>query len=691
MQTDSFFIYINGKKVPCQSGQTILEVACQAGVEIPHFCYHPGVPTQGACHICFVSLRGETELLRACLTEVQDSMDIITSSPEIVEARQDTLKLLVGTHPAECPVCVRAGECDLQDLTYLYGGELATSPMRPPVRQPVKSLSPFIQGHMGRCIGCLRCVSFLENVSGTAELGLFQTPGGFSVDTASAEGIISELSGNVIDLCPSGALVETPSVLMVRPWEMQKVASIDVMDAMGSSIRLDCREEKVLRVLPAVNLEINEYWSTDKVRFSYDGLRHQRLEQPYIRKNGVLEPASWIDAFKTLVRKMSVLQPTEMAFLAGNLVDVESVYLLRQLLDDLKVYNRDCRVDGAFLPTDMREDYLFNTSFQQIAQSDACLIIGTDIRYDAPLLNVRLRSRYQHEGHRLGVIGHPQDLTFSHAHLGDSLAVMNEIAEGTHAFCQVLESAKNPMLILGMEALKSAEAEKIYGVARFISQKYNMRRADWDGFNILHQAAGRVGALEVGFVPRGEGHNTAGILKMARGGKLKLLYLLGVDEVSLQGLGDTFVVYQGHHGDTGSEAADLILPGAAFSEKNGFYLNTEGRVQFARRAVFPPGEAKEDWKIIRGLSEVLGYKLPYETYEDVYNVLRRYSPAFENVGGLVTPSFNHKDYEYQPLKHKELDTEKPDYYLTNPICRASPTLVGRVRQTLSLNKKRGLK
>lgn len=688
MQTDAYFIYINGQKVSCQKGQTILEVACQAGIEIPHFCYHPGVPTGGSCHICFVSRRGETELLNSCTVEVQENMDIVTTTDEIIEARQDTLKLLAETHPAECPVCVRAGECDLQDLTFLYGGPVTAASVPLAVKRKVKPLSPFIQGHMNRCIGCQRCISFLENVTGTAELGLFQGEEGFRIDTVSEEGIMSELSGNIIDLCPSGALVETPSGFMGKPWDTQKIDSIDVMDAMGSAIQLECREGKILRILPGVNLGVNQYWSTDKIRFSYDGLQHQRLEQPYIRKKGVLEPASWIDVFKTLVRQMSILQPSEMAFLVGDLVEVESVYLLRQLLDELKVEHRDCRVDGAFLPTEAREDYLFNTPFHKIRESDACLIIGADIRYDAPLLNVRLRDRYQHEKEKVAVIGSPQDLTFGYTYLGDSISVINEIAEGDHAFCGVLEKAQNPMVIVGMDALTGGEGEKVYAAARFIAEKYNMRRESWDGFNILHRAAGRVGALEVGFTPRGEGQDTPGILKMARAGKLKFLYLLGVDELPLNGLGETFIVYQGHHGDKGAEVADIILPGLAFPEKNGFYVNMEGRVQFASRAILPPGQAKEDWKIIRGLSEVLGHKLPYETHEDICKSLKKNYPAFAHAGGLLSHSASFTSYDYHPVKHEAGKKEKQNYYFTNPICRASPSLVKRVKH-LSLNRKTG--
>lgn len=686
MESDLLLLSINGQKIEGRRGQTILELACESGIEIPHFCYHPGLRTEGFCHVCFVIINGKKGLELACTSLVQENMEILTYGEKIEEARKDVLELLVQDHPLECPVCERAGECNLQDLTFLYGPETFSNTFLSKTNFPLKDFNPVLQANMNRCIECHRCISFLEDVAGTGELGFFQTTKGRVVDTCLEGGIKSELSGNLLDVCPSGAIIENVPVVQHR-WETEKRVSVDVMDAMGSAIRLDCREEKVVRILPVVKESINQYWSTDKIRFSYDGLSNQRLEQPYIRKNGVLEPASWVDAFKTLVRKISELQPSEMAFLVGDLVEVDSVYLLRQLLDDMKIYNRDCCVDGAFLPTQNREDYLFNTSFERIEESDACLIIGSDIRYDAPLLNVRLRQRYKSLGSRLGVIGERQDLTFGYEYLGDSASVLNAIAEGTHPFCDTLRQAKNPMMILGMDALSNSEGEAIYNTSRFIAQHYHFMREEWNGFNVLHRAAGRVGALEVGFVPREGGHGVAGILRMAKARQLKLLYLMGVDEIPLQGLENIFVVYQGHHGDAGAQSADLVLPGAAFSEKNGFYVNSEGRAQFVSRAVFPPGEAKEDWKIIRGLSEVLGYKLPYETYEDVYEGVQHYSETFRNLNSVIPPKPFQREYDFTPLKQGMLLKEKQNYYFTNPICRASSMMAQRASHSFPPKKK----
>ena len=671
MKTGTLLIHINEKKVLCSSGQTVLDVCHQEGIEIPHLCYHPGVPTKEHCHVCLVMIKGAENLIASCTLPVEEGMEVITNTPEIDLARKKILNLLVSDHPLECPICVRAGECDLQDLTFLYGG--INPDVRSKKKRPVKKFNSFIQGNMDRCIGCQRCTSFLENISGTADLGLFKEGKDYLVDTYLGGGITSELSGNLVDLCPSGALTEKPSVFLSRPWEVEKIPSIDVMDAMGSSIQLDCREEKVLRVHPLEKKETNQYWITDKIRFSYDGLLHQRLDQPYIRKEGVLEPASWVDAFKALVKKMSDLKPSEMGFLVGDLVEVDSVYLLRQLLDDMKIHNRDCRIEGAFFPTESRGDYLFNTGFEGIEQSDACLIVGADIRYEAPLLNVRLRNRYKNNEENLAVIGIEQHLTFPHTYLGSSLKILNEIAEGNHRFSQIFEAAQFPMIILGMMSLEGEDKEDLYDTARFIAQKYNLIQGQWNGFNVLHRAAGRVGALEVGFLPTQKGEGVSGMMRMARGRQLKLLYLLGVDELPLNALEDTFVVYQGHHGDMGAEAADIILPGAAFSEKNGFYINTEGRAQFARQAVFPPGEAKEDWKIIRGLSEILGHKLPYETYEDIYKDLKNNFPIF-NQKELASSPLSDKVYEKKEIKQEGSFHKVQDYYLTNSICRASPTM-----------------
>ncbi|MDC0348870.1 NADH-quinone oxidoreductase subunit NuoG [Alphaproteobacteria bacterium] len=686
MTIGRFQIHINEKKVLCLSGQTVLDVCHQEGIEIPHLCYHPGVPTKEQCHVCLVMVKGIENLVASCLLPVEEDMEIITHTPEIDLARKKILNLLVSDHPLECPSCVRAGECDLQDLTFLYGDIYPD--VRRKKKRPLKKFNSFVQGNMARCIGCQRCISFLENISGTAELGLFKEGKDYVVDTFLDGRITSKLSGNLVDLCPSGALTEKPSVLLPRPWEVEMAASIDVMDAMGSSIQLDCREEKVLRIQPLEKKEINQYWITDKIRFSYDGLLHQRLDQPYVRKDGVLEPCSWVDAFKTLVKKMSDLNPSEMGFLVGDLVEVDSVYLLRKLLDDMKVYNRDCRIEGAFFPTENRGDYLFNTGFEGIEKSDACLIVGSDIRYEAPLLNVRLRDRYKNNAESLSVIGIEQDLTFPHTYLGSSLKILNEIAEGGHKFSQIFEAAHFPMIILGMMSLEGEDKEALYETSRFIAQKYNLIQDQWNGFNVLHRSAGRIGALEVGFLPTKEGEGVSGMMRMARGRQLKLLYLLGVDELPLNAFADTFVVYQGHHGDAGAEAADIILPGAAFSEKNGFYVNTEGRAQFAHQAVFPPGEAKEDWKIIRGLSEVLGHKLPYETYEDIYKDLKNTFPIF-NQKGLTPSSLSDKIYENKEIKQEGTFQKRQDYYLTNPICRASPTM-RKCSQKIKTSKKEDL-
>ncbi|MFN7662252.1 MAG: NADH-quinone oxidoreductase subunit NuoG [Alphaproteobacteria bacterium] len=675
MSCNAFDIRIDGQVIPCVEGQTILQAALKAGVVIPHLCYHPGLPPQNACHTCFVTVEGQSGLLTSCTEKVTPGLSLVTKTADIEEARQDVLGLLMATHPAECAVCTQAGACDLQDAAFLYGPKKAMG-ISGITRSVSTSLNSNVQGRMSRCIGCQKCIAFLDHVAGTGELGLFQDADGFKVKPAFPQGVQSELSGNLIDICPSGALIGAPGYGLERPWEIKTTLSIDVMDAMGSTIQLGHHQGHVVRILPQINEQVNQYWITDKIRFSVDGLKSQRLDQPYVRTAEGLKPVSWIEAFKLLVRKISILEPHEIAFLVGDLMEVDSVYLLRQLLDDLKVPHRDCRVEGAFLPTHSRSDYLFNTGFKNLDRSDACLVIGSDIRRDAPLLNVRIRTRYAQMADRFAVIGQPQDLLFKYTYLGNNASLLNDIASGSHPFARVLEDSHFPMIIVGTDALAGPEGEKVYNTARFIAEKYKMRRDDWDGFNILHQAAGRVGALHAGFTPRPEGQGMGGILRMAKAGHLKLLYLMGVDNLALQNMEETFIVYQGHHWDQGAEKAHLILPGAAFSEKNGFYVNMEGRVQFAEQAVLPPGDAREDWKIIRGLSEVLGHKLPYETYDDVYKSVDGFLTQHKNTNcSRATDTL--KD-TYEPLAFQyEVGADTKDTYLTNPICRASATLAKR--------------
>jgi NADH-quinone oxidoreductase subunit G len=476
----------------------------------------------------------------------------------------------------------------------------------------------------------------------------------------------------MIDLCPVGALTSKPYAFVARPWELEKTESIDVFDAVGSNIRVDSRGSEVLRALPRINDDVNEEWISDKSRFAVDGLRRQRLDQPYVRTDGKLRPATWPEAFTVIARKLDGVDGARIAALAGDLADCESMYALKDLMILRDSPHFDCRQDGAKVGG-ARVGYLFNTTIAGIEEADAALLIGTNPRHEAPVLNARIRKRYMHGKFPIGVIGPAADLTYKYTHIGPGPEEINAIATGSHEFCKVLEVSERPMLIVGSGALARSDGAAILAQARAVAETYGMVSSEWKGFNVLHRVASRVGGLDLGFVPGKDGLDTAGIVEAARTGAIEVLYLLGADEIDTTKLGNTFVIYQGHHGDAGAHRADVILPGAAYTEKNGTYVNTEGRVQRAALAHFPPGEAREDWKILRALSEVLGRKLAYDDLETLRSRMAETNPVFAAIDAVV-PS------EWAPFGQAGALDPAPfvypieSFYMTDPISRASETM-----------------
>jgi NADH-quinone oxidoreductase subunit G len=649
-------ISINDALIECGAEETILEVCQVQGITIPTLCYNKNLVVSGGCRMCLVEVKGYDKLQASCGMPVVQGMEIYTNTEKVKEARKGILDLLLLDHPLECPLCDKSGECALQDQSFSYGEGQGLSVEYKRVND-TQEFGPLIKTAMNRCIHCNLCVQFAEEVAGTSEIGAFGR--GDDTEIRALKGVVrSELSGNVIDLCPSGALLSKPFKGRAKSWEMEIFETIDVMDAVGSNIQVQVKDGEIMQILPREN-----EWISDKTRFAHDGLLLQRLDQPYIRIDGKLQPASWIDAFKAVVKKMTSFKPSEMAFLTGDLVDMETAYVLRQLLDKMKVPHRDCREVGQYMPTGARGDYLFNTTIEGIQKADACLIVGSNPRLEAPVLNAHLLKRFRQGNFSVALVGEKGNLTYPHAHLGANALVLKEILKGDHPFAEILKAAKNPMIIVGNKALCSLEGESIYGACRAIADQFNMIREDWNGFNVLHTDAGRVGALDVGFVPLKEGHDTAGILRGAKTSQLKLLYLVGVDDVPLEGLEDTFLIYQGHHGDVGANKADVILPGLAYTEKKALYMNFEGRLQEAQKIVEGPGEAKEDWKIIRGLSEVIGHKLPYNTREQVLTELT-----------ILKSSRLSKDREFPEITRGFMKTEDKNFYRTNVVCRASPTM-----------------
>jgi NADH-quinone oxidoreductase subunit G len=582
------------------------------------------------------------------------------------------MEFLLINHPLDCPICDQGGECDLQDQAMAYGFDRSryTENKR---AVPEKDFGPLVATEMTRCIHCTRCIRFVTEVAGVEELGATFRGEHMEITTYVEKALSSELSANIIDLCPVGALTSKPYAFVARPWELRKTESVDVLDAVGAAIRVDARGPEVLRVLPRLNDAINEEWISDKSRFAVDGLKRQRLDRCYVRRDGKLKPATWDEALHVVADKLKGATGDRIAAIAGDLACVESMLALKDLMTALGSSNIDCRQDGAALDPRVRAGYIFNTTIAGIEQADACLLIGTNPRWEAPVLNARLRKRFLAGGFRTALIGQQIDLTYRYDYLGAGAQTLAELANGRLPFGELLKLAKKPMLILGQGALDRPDGLAVLALARDVAEKFNMVREDWNGFNVLHTAAARVGGMDLGFVPNVGGRDVSGILDGAQKGEIEVVYLLGADEIAPDLFGKAFVVYQGHHGDEGAHRADVVFPGAAYTEKNATYVNTEGRPQQARLAVFPPGEAREDWKIIRALSEVAGKRLPYDTLAQLRRRLEIVNPVFAGIGkagraawgAFGTPGTLQPNPFVAPIGN---------FYMTDPISRASETM-----------------
>jgi NADH-quinone oxidoreductase subunit G len=679
-------LIINNREIEVPAGITLIQACEFAGVEIPRFCYHERLSIAGNCRMCLIEVAGMPKPVASCAMSVSDLRPgrdgtpptIITDSPTVKKAREGVLEFLLINHPLDCPICDQGGECDLQDQTMAYGFDASRFQDNKRAVEE-KYLGPLIGTFMTRCIHCTRCVRFMTEVAGVDELGAIGRGEDMEITTYLERGILSNLSGNVVDLCPVGALTSKPYAFMARPWELTKTPSIDAMDALGSAIRVDARGREVLRILPRVNEAINEEWISDKTRHVWDGLRTQRLDRPYIRRNGKLEPTSWDEAFNVIAAKLKGLDGSRFATIAGDLAACEEIFALKQLATDLGSPNIDCRQDGTALdPALGRASYLFNSTIAGIDQADAILLVGTDPRTEAPVLNARIlkRSRQTQAHIPIGVICENADLTYRYDYLGAGAETLAKIADSSHPFLKSLEGVERPMLILGQGALARSDGAAILALAAKAAEAMGAIKPelDWNGFNVLHTAAARVGGLDLGFVPGKAGLDVEGMLEAASSGKIDVIYLLGADEIDVDKLGKAFVIYQGSHGDKGAHRADVILPGAAYTEKDGTYVNTEGRVQMTARAVFPPGEAREDWKIVRALSGVLGKPLPFDTTQQLRAKMYEAHPHLALLD-LIEPSDAAAIQRLAKAAGKgskeRFANAIEDFYLTNPIARAS--------------------
>jgi NADH-quinone oxidoreductase subunit G len=663
---------IDGTEIEVEDGITVLQACEQAGVEIPRFCYHERLSIAGNCRMCLVEMERAPKPIASCAMPVGEGMVIKTNTETVKKARNGVMEFLLINHPLDCPICDQGGECDLQDQAMAYGFD--HSRFKENKRSVTdKNLGPLVETHMTRCIHCTRCIRFSTEVAGVEVLGATGRGENMEVGTYVEKAISSELSANIIDLCPVGALTSKPYAFEARPWELTKTESIDVLDAVGSNIRVDSRGREVMRVLPMLNEDVNEEWISDKTRYACDGLTRQRLDKPYVKVDGKLQPASWHEAFEAIGGKVRGLDGSKIAAIAGDMCDAEAMTALKDLMATLGSSNIDCRQDGTKLTAGARAGYTFNTTIAGIEDADACLIIGSNPRLEAPIINARLRKRIVAGGFKVGLVGEAVDLTYRYDHLGAGPQTLREIADGTHAFCEVLKSAEHPMIIVGQGALTRDDGAAVLAAARSIADTTGMITEDWNGFNVLHTAAGRVAGLDLGLVPGEGGKDVAGILDGAVSGDIGVVYLLAADEIDASKLANAFVVYQGHHGDAGAHVADVILPGAAYTEKEGTYVNTEGRVQRGRRATFPPGDAREDWSILRALSDVLGKTLPYDNLGQVRARMAEVAPVLDQLD-IVEASDWTGFGQAGSMDDAAFATPITNFHMTDPISRASATM-----------------
>jgi len=662
---------INGQEVEVPQGTTVLQACQSAGVEVPHFCFHERLAIAGNCRMCLVEMEKSPKPVASCAMPAADGQVVKTDSAMAQRARKGVMEFLLINHPLDCPICDQGGECDLQDEAMAFGSDRGRFHENKRAVKD-KNFGPLIKTQMTRCIHCTRCVRFATDVAGVSELGATGRGENMEIGTYIEHALTSELSGNMIDLCPVGALTSKPYAFVARPWELRKTESVDVLDAVGANIRIDTRGPEVLRVLPRLHEEVNEEWLGDKGRFAIDGLMKRRLDKPYVRVNGKLAPASWAEAFTAIAARVKGLDGSKIAGIAGDLVDAEAMLALKDLLTGLGSTNLDCRQDGAKLPAE-RAGYLFNTTIAGIDQADVVLFVGTNPRTEAPLINARFRKRYLLGGFKAAAVGPMLDLTYPVIQLGEGPEVLADLADGNHTWVETLKSAKFPMIVVGQGALARDDGAAVLALAHKLATEAGVVREGWNGFNVLHTAAARVGGLELGFVPGAGGRDVAGILEGAQSGAIEVVYLLGADEIDSSKLGKAFVIYQGHHGDAGAARADVVLPGAAYTEKNGTYVNTEGRVQLGRLATFPPGEAREDWKILRALSEPLGHKLPYDNLAQLRQRLIEVNPRFAHVDEIVAADWVAFGVA-GPTGSGPFVYPVENYYMTDAVSRSSPTM-----------------
>ncbi len=661
-------ISINNKDYDVPEGITIIQACEIAEIEVPRFCYHERLEIAGNCRMCLVEVvGGPPKPVASCAMPISNGMKVFTDTPMVKKAREGVMEFLLANHPLDCPICDQGGECDLQDQAYQYGRDHSNyHEHKRAVRD--KDMGPLIKTTMTRCIHCTRCVRFITDVAGVPELGAVGRGEKMEITPYVEKALTSELSGNIIDLCPVGALTSKPYAFNARSWELKKTESIDVMDALGSNIRIDSRGLEIMRILPRLNEEINEEWISDKTRYCYDGLRYQRLDNVYVRKNGKLEKSSFDEAYAIIAKKTKTLQGQEISGFAGPLSAAEEIFALKVLLEKLDSPNFECRLHDEKLDAKDRASYLFNTSVAGIEEADVCLIIGTNPRKDSPVLNARIKKRSinKHASFSVGAIGVEADLTYKYSKLGNDVSSLQKILDGSSDFSKILAAAKKPMLVLGLDAVSGKDGVEILNLAKKIAEKFNFIQENWNGFNLLQKNSGLINGLELHFT------NAAGFCGIAK--NTKLAFLLGVDDIDFDALNHAFKIYIGSHGDKGAHHADIILPASAFSEKEAIYVNLEGRAQKTTRAIFAPNDAKEDWQIVNEIAHVLSLDLGFRNIDELRELMKNKSSVFANVGGITKAKWHSSQTNKALEASQKIQAQDFDFYSTNVIARASRVL-----------------
>ncbi|KAI0403488.1 hypothetical protein F4802DRAFT_571607 [Xylaria palmicola] len=671
---------IDGKKVSIEAGSALIQACEKAGATIPRYCYHEKLMIAGNCRMCLVEVERAPKPVASCAWPVQPGMVVKTNSPLTHKAREGVMEFLLANHPLDCPICDQGGECDLQDQSMRYGGDRGRFHEVGGKRAVEdKNIGPLIKTSMNRCIHCTRCIRFANDVAGAPEMGSFGRGNDIQIGTYLEQNLDSEMSGNVIDLCPVGALTSKPYAFRARPWELKKTESIDVLDGLGSAIRVDSRGLEVLRVQPRLNDDVNEEWINDKTRFACDGLKTQRLTMPLVRRDNKFEPATWEQALTEIGAAYQHLapKPNEFKVVAGELTEVESLVAMKDLANKLGHDNLALDMPSGSQPiphgVDVRSNYLFNSKIWAVEDVDCLLLVGTNTRHEAAGLNARIRKQWLRSDLEIGVVGETWDSTFEFEHLGTDFAALKKALTGP--FGKKLQAAKKPMIVVGSGVTDHPDAKAFYElIGTFVDKNAaNFMTEEHNGFNVLQKAASRAGAFEVGFTTPSPAVAET---------KPKFVWLLGADEFADADIPkDAFVVYQGHHGDKGAQIADIVLPGAAYTEKAGTYVNTEGRVQMTRAATSLPGAARTDWKIIRAVSEFLGAPLPYDDVAMLRDRMVEVSPALAAYD-IVEPTSLQQLSKVQLIDQNKgsKPTGEPlkkiiqDFYFTDVISRSSPTM-----------------